>query len=162
VEIPSAEELGIETTAGMKEKRACFVTLKENGELRGCIGEIFPSQPLFNSVITHAIAAAVKDPRFEPVGKSEIGKLVIEISALTPPKEVSSYKDIRIGTDGMVMKKGFRSAVFLPQVAPEQKWDLEKTLSNLSRKAGLSADAWKEGASYLTFQAEVFGEEEKK
>ncbi|HBC86150.1 MAG TPA: hypothetical protein DCZ94_04260 [Lentisphaeria bacterium] len=159
---PTTEELGIELTAGMKEKRAAFVTLKEEGELRGCIGEIFPSQELYMSVIVHAIAAAVKDRRFEPVRKDEVDKLEIDISALTPPKEVASYKDIKIGTDGMVLKKGFRSAVFLPQVATEQGWNLETTLTHLANKAGLPSDAWKEGANYLTFQAEVFGEEEKK
>ncbi|MFA6291215.1 MAG: AmmeMemoRadiSam system protein B [Victivallales bacterium] len=159
--IPEPCYLGVVLTDGVKKERSCFVTLKEKGELRGCIGEIFPSQPLYKSVIVHAVAAAVRDPRFEPVGKSEVGKLSIEISALTPPKEVSSYRDIKIGTDGMVLKKGSRSAVFLPQVATEQGWDLEQTLGALSRKAGLPGNAWKEGASYLTFQAEVFGETEK-
>jgi AmmeMemoRadiSam system protein A len=159
--IPEPSDLGLVLTDGIKKERSCFVTLKENGELRGCIGEIFPSQPLYKSVIVHAVAAAVRDPRFEPVGKSEVGKLSIEISALTPPKEVASYKEIKIGTDGMVLKKNMRSAVFLPQVATEQGWTLDQTLSALSRKAGLPENAWKEGASYLTFQAEVFGEEEK-
>ena len=159
--IPEPSDLGVALTDGVKGRRSCFVTLRENGELRGCIGEIFPSQPLYRSVIVHAVAAAVRDPRFDPVGKSEVGKLTIEISALTPPKEVSSYKDIRIGTDGMVLEKGMRSAVFLPQVATEQGWNLEQTLSALSRKAGLPENAWKEGAGYLTFQAEVFGEAEK-
>ena len=159
--IPEPSDLGVELTDGVKGERSCFVTLKENGELRGCIGEIFPSQPLYKSVIVHAVAAAVRDPRFEPVVKNEVGKLTIEISALTPPKEVSSYREIKIGTDGMVLKKGMRSAVFLPQVATEQGWTLEQTLTALSQKAGLLGNAWKEGASYLTFQAEVFGEAEK-
>lgn len=159
--IPEPSDLNIQLTDGVKAKRSCFVTLKENGELRGCIGEIFPSQPLYKSVIAHAVASAFRDPRFEAVSKSEVGKLSIEISALTPPKEVASYKEIRIGTDGMVLKKSMRSAVFLPQVATEQGWNLEQTLSALSRKAGLPENAWKEGASYLTFQAEVFGEAEK-
>jgi AmmeMemoRadiSam system protein A len=159
--IPEPSDLGIALTDGVKEERACFVTLKENGELRGCIGEIFPSQPLYKSVIVHAVAAAVRDPRFEAVSKDEVGKLSIEISALTPPRGVSSYRDIKIGTDGMVLKKNMRSAVFLPQVATEQGWSLEQTLSALSRKAGLPENAWKEGASFLTFQAEVFGESEK-
>jgi len=158
---PAPAELGLVITEGVKERRAAFVTLKEKGELRGCIGEIFPSQPLYESVISNAVNAAVSDPRFNAVTKDEVKNLSIEISALTPPEKIDSYKDIRIGTDGMVLKKSGRSAVFLPQVAPEQGWDLETTLTYLSRKAGLSADAWKEGASYLTFQAEVFGEQEK-
>ncbi len=159
--IPEPSDLGVVLPDGVKEERACFVTLKENGELRGCIGEIFPGQPLYKSVIVHAVAAAVRDPRFEAVSKDEVGKLSIEISALTPPRGVSSYKDIKIGTDGMVLKKSMRSAVFLPQVATEQGWSLEQTLSALSRKAGLPENAWKEGASFLTFQAEVFGEADK-
>ncbi|HCE45968.1 MAG TPA: hypothetical protein DET40_20675 [Lentisphaeria bacterium] len=159
---PTPAELGFVLTDGVKEQRAAFVTLKEKGELRGCIGEIFPSQPLYESVLSNAVNSAVNDPRFNAVARDEVKNLSIEISALTPPKKVDSYKDIRIGTDGMVLKKSGRSAVFLPQVAPEQGWDLETTLTYLSRKAGLPADAWKEGASYLTFQAEVFGEDERK
>ncbi len=159
---PSPEDLGIELTPGMKEQRAAFVTLMEKGELRGCIGEIFPSQELYKSVISNAINAAVNDPRFMPVTKNEVKDIAIDISALTPPSKVDSYKDIKIGTDGMVIKKNGRSAVFLPQVATEQGWDLETTLTYLSRKAGLPMDAWREGASWLTFQAEVFSEHEKK
>ncbi len=159
---PSADDLGVKLTDGMKEQRAAFVTLKEKGELRGCIGEIYPSQELYKSVISNAVNAAVNDPRFNPVSKSEIKDVLIDISALTPPKEVASFKDIRIGVDGMVLRKNGRSAVFLPQVATEQGWNLETTLTYLSRKAGLPQDAWKEGASYLTFQAEVFREEQKK
>ena len=82
-------------------------------------------------------------------------------SALTPPAPVDSYEKIRIGTDGVVLRKDGRSAVFLPQVAPEQGWDLNQTLTHLSQKAGLPPDAWKEGASFLVFQADVFGESEK-
>ncbi|MFZ2657936.1 MAG: AmmeMemoRadiSam system protein B, partial [Victivallales bacterium] len=99
---PAPAELGLVITEGVKERRAAFVTLKEKGELRGCIGEIFPSQPLYESVISNAVNAAVSDPRFNAVTKDEVKNLSIEISALTPPEKVDSYKDIRIGTDGMV------------------------------------------------------------
>jgi AmmeMemoRadiSam system protein B/AmmeMemoRadiSam system protein A len=142
----------------LKEPRAAFVTLKENSQLRGCIGDIFPRQPLYKSVISNAVNAAVEDPRFYPVGKNELKDITIEISALTAPKPIASYKEIRIGIDGVVLKKGGYSAVFLPQVAPEQNWNIEEMLNNLSLKAGLPADGWKEGASFLVFQAEVFGE----
>jgi uncharacterized protein (TIGR00296 family) len=74
---------------------------------------------------------------------------------------VGSAKDIRIGTDGVVLRKNGKSAVFLPQVAPEQGWGVEETLTHLATKAGLKPDDWKEGASFLVFQAEVFGENEK-
>ena len=77
---------------------------------------------------------------------------------MTRPRSVPSSDDIRIGTDGIVLNKAGRSAVFLPQVAPEQGWDLSETLTHLSRKAGLAADDWKEGADFLVFQADVFGE----
>jgi len=145
----------------LKVARAAFVTLNKNHQLRGCIGDIFPRQPLYKSVISNAVNAAVNDPRFYPVSKDELKDITIEISALTPPKPIGSYKDIRIGIDGVVLEKGGYRAVFLPQVAPEQKWDRDEMLTHLSLKAGLPADAWKQGASFLVFQAEVFGEAEK-
>ena len=98
------------------------------------------------------------DPRFLPVPERELGTLRIEISALTPPRPVGSWRDIVLGRDGMTLEKGNSFAVFLPQVAPEQGWDLPTTLSYLSRKAGLDPDAWREGAKFETFQAEVFHE----
>jgi AmmeMemoRadiSam system protein B/AmmeMemoRadiSam system protein A len=145
----------------LKEPKAAFVTLTENRQLRGCIGDIFPRQPLYKSVISNAVYAAVEDQRFYPVGKDELKYITIEISALTAPKPIASYQEIRIGIDGVVLKKDGFSAVFLPEVAPEQKWDREEMLNHLSLKAGLPADGWKEGASFLVFQAEVFGEAEK-
>ena len=104
--------------------------------------------------------AAFADRRFPQLQKEEYDQIKIEISALTAPSPVASAQAIRIGTDGMVLSKDGRSAVFLPQVAPEQGWDLETTLTHLSTKAGLAPDAWKDGASFEVFQAEVFGEQE--
>lgn len=157
---PEPKEFGITITQAMKQQRAAFVTLKKNSMLRGCIGDILPRQPLYKSVINNAINASANDWRFLPVKISECNDITIEISALTTPKPVSSANDIRIGTDGIILGKDNRSAVFLPQVAPEQGWGLEETLSRLSQKAGLAADAWKQEADFLVFQAEVFGEEE--
>ena len=134
------------------------MTLKKHGRLRGCIGDILPRVPLAQSVINNAIHAAMHDSRFDPVTPSEVQDLHIDISALTIPRPVSSYQDIRIGTDGVILQKGARSAVFLPQVAPEQGWDIVQTLTHLSLKAGLSSNAWQENAEFLVFQAEVFGE----
>jgi AmmeMemoRadiSam system protein A len=114
---------------------------------------------LYKSVISNAVNAAVNDWRFSPVTAGELSKIKIEISALTVPKQIDSYSQIRLGTDGVVLKKDGHSAVFLPQVAPEQKWTLDEMLTQLSLKAGLPADAWKKDASFLVFQAEVFGEE---
>ncbi|MCX6998355.1 MAG: AmmeMemoRadiSam system protein B [Kiritimatiellaeota bacterium] len=151
-------DLGIEITAAMRQTMGAFVTLKERGELRGCIGEIFPKRPLFEAVMDHARNAALHDPRFRPVAAVELPQLEFEISALTPPRPVASYHEIVIGRHGMVLTKRGRSAVFLPQVAPEQGWDLPITLTYLAQKAGLRADDWKEGAEYLVFEAIVFHE----
>jgi AmmeMemoRadiSam system protein A len=158
--VPEASELGITISDAMRDPRAAFVTLKKNSQLRGCIGDIFPQRPLYKSVLYNAIYAGFRDKRFIPVTKDELDDIVIEISALTPPQPVASYHKIRIGTDGVVLNKDGQSAVFLPQVAPEQGWDINQMLTQLSLKAKLPGDAWKEGANFLVFQAVVFGEEE--
>ena len=124
-----------------------------------CIGDIFPRQPLYKSVIINAIRAAVNDKRFPRVTEAECNDIKIEISALTPPQPIASPGQIRIGVDGVVLNKNGQSAVFLPQVAPEQGWDVDQMLTRLSLKAGLPADAWKQGASFRVFQADVFGED---
>ena len=143
-----------------RAKMGAFVTLndKATGALRGCIGEIMPMRPLVEAVVSRAVDAALRDPRFSPVSERELGGLRVEVSALTPPKRVASWRDIVLGRDGMTLEKDGCFAVFLPQVAPEQGWDLPTTLSYLSQKAGLSSDAWREGATFETFQAEVFHE----
>jgi AmmeMemoRadiSam system protein A len=158
-EAPTAEELGVAITPAMESVCGAFVTLNENGDLRGCIGDIFPSRPLYKAVMGNAINAALRDPRFNPVQADEVPKLKIEISVLTPPHPIDSYKDIVIGKDGVVLSKDGRKAVFLPQVAPEQGWDVDTTLDHLAVKAGLPADAWREGAQFEVFQADVFSEE---
>ena len=137
-----------------------FVTLNDRvtGALRGCIGEIMPMRPLAEAVAGRAVDSALHDPRFMPVMERELGGLRVEVSALTPPKPVESWRDIVLGRDGMTLEKDGAFAVFLPQVAPEQGWDLATTLSYLSQKAGLSPDAWRKGAKFETFQAEVFHE----
>ena len=157
--VPEPADLSFTASESMQPPRAAFVTLKKNGQLRGCVGDIFPQRPLYKSVITNAIYAGFGDGRFPQLRKEEYDQLKVEISALTAPTPVASWHDIRIGVDGMVLSKDGHSAVFLPQVAPEQGWNLETTLQYLSEKAGLPPDAWKEGASFLVFQADVFGEE---
>jgi len=152
------EQLSVTVSEAMKQVRASFVTLKKDHALRGCIGEIYPSQPLFKSVLTNAVKSAVADHRFRPVGIEECAELTVEISALTPPRTVSGYQDIIIGKHGIVLSKSGQSAVFLPQVAPEQGWDVPQTLRQLSLKAGLPEDAWKENTQFMVFEAIVFGE----
>ena len=159
--VPQVSELNAAVNEAMKSPRAAFVTLKKNSRLRGCIGDIFPRRPLCRSVVINAINAGVNDKRFLPVTKEECNDIAIEISALTAPQPIASPDEIRIGIDGVVLNKDGRSAVFLPQVAPEQGWDVNQMLTRLSLKAGLSGDAWKEGANFLVFQAVVFAEEER-
>lgn len=145
-------------TPGMKAVRGAFVTLHQKGELRGCIGEIFPRRPLYEAVKEHAVNSGVYDNRFEPVRLEDLPSLEFEISALTVPQRMDSYRKILLGKHGVVLRKEGRSAVFLPQVAREQGWDIETTLEALSRKAGLPGDAWKNQAEFLVFEAEVFSE----
>ena len=151
---------GSDAPKSTQAKMGAFVTLsdKATGALRGCIGEILPMRPLVEAVAARAVDSALRDPRFSPVSERELAGLRVEVSALTPPKRVASWRDIVLGRDGMTLEKDGCFAVFLPQVAPEQGWDLPTTLSYLSQKAGLSSDAWRNGATFETFQAEVFHE----
>ena len=148
-----------EATENMKKVAGCFVTLNIGGNLRGCIGEIEPFRELYQAVTARAVDSAFRDPRFPQLSPEELRRVTIEISALTPAKPVASWKEIVIGKHGMTITKNGRSAVFLPQVAPEQGWDLAETLTYLSRKAGLAEDAWKmPDAKFTVFEAIVFHE----
>jgi AmmeMemoRadiSam system protein A len=118
-----------------------------------------PEEGLAKNVRRHAENAALHDYRFNPVPADEVSQLHIEISVLSVPQSIHSWRDIQIGRDGIILRYQGCSAVFLPQVAPEQGWDVEQTLMHLSMKAGLPPDAWKrDNAQFLTFQAQVFGE----
>ena len=140
-------------------KMGCFVTLKIGGDLRGCIGEIEPRRPLYQAVTERAVDSAFRDPRFPQLSPEEFRQVEIEISALTPSRPVKSWQEIEIGRHGMTVTKDGRSAVFLPQVAPEQGWTLEQTLTQLCRKAGLNGDAWRSpDARFTVFEAIVFNE----
>lgn len=146
-------------TPNLKAQRGAFVTLKLHGVLRGCIGYIQLQEPLYAVVQENTINAASRDSRFAPVQADELSSIEIEISVLTQPKPVASYKDILLGVHGIILRKGSGQAVFLPQVAPEQGWDLTETLRHLSLKAGLARDAWKHpDATFSVFTAEVFEE----
>lgn len=158
---PDPDELGIVITSAMNQVMGGFVTLHKHSILRGCIGDIFPQRPLYRVVMDQAVNAAVNDSRFTPVQEEELKDIELEISALTPPYPVSSYKEIIPGRHGIVLSKHGHSAVFLPQVASEQGWDLETTLTRLSLKAGLPQDSWKKGAQFLIFEAIVFSEKDE-
>ena len=157
---PPREELASNAPKSTLANMGVFVTLNDKltGALRGCIGEILPMRPLVEAVAERTVDAALRDPRFSPVQERELSSLRVEVSALTPPRRVASWREIVLGRDGMTLEKNGRFAVFLPQVAPEQGWDLPTTLSYLSQKAGLASDAWRDGATFETFQAEVFHE----
>ncbi|MDD4101200.1 MAG: AmmeMemoRadiSam system protein B [Kiritimatiellae bacterium] len=142
-------------TEGMQAVRGGFVTLHKRGDLRGCIGEIVPRREIWKAVREQALNAAFNDPRFPSLRKDELKEIDIEISILTPPRPVGSWREIEIGRHGMVLSKGGRSAVFLPQVAPEQGWGIEETLTHLALKAGLGAEDWREGAEFLVFEAQI-------
>ena len=157
---PTTGELGIDTSGPLGEPYGVFVTLNRDGRLRGCIGNIWPEEPLAEAIIGRTIDAAVHDRRFRPVTADELDVIDIEISVLTVPTFVASHDDIEIGRHGIVLQKQRRRAVYLPQVAPDQGWDLEQTLGHLSEKAGLTADAWRSGTQFEVFEAQVFEEEQ--
>jgi AmmeMemoRadiSam system protein A len=141
------------------EKRGAFVTLKKKGNLRGCIGNFQSRENLSRTIREMALAAAFEDPRFPPVTLSELSKIDIEISVLTPLQEVKDPREIKIGEDGIYITRGSNRGVFLPQVATEQGWDLETFLENCCYKAGLPGDAWEQkGTRIEKFQAIIFGE----
>jgi AmmeMemoRadiSam system protein B/AmmeMemoRadiSam system protein A len=151
-------ELDLEITRPMQEIMGAFVTLHRHGQLRGCIGEIFPRRALHEAVKEQAVNAAFHDPRFPRLREDELSQIDIEVSALSAPYPVDSHEDIEIGRHGIVLCKGSRSAVFLPQVAPEQGWDLAETLTHLALKAGLGPDDWQSGCEFQVFEATVFSE----
>ncbi len=142
------------------EERAVFVTLHKDGDLRGCIGHMQARMPLYKAVIEMATASAFEDPRFPSVQKEELNKIEIEISILSPMERILDYKQIRLGIDGVWIKSGFRSGVYLPQVAIDTGWDLETFLRSLcSSKAGLPADAYKDpNVEIYIYQVEKFNE----
>ncbi len=151
-----------ESDPELRRAQGAFVTLRRGGELRGCIGNLAGNAPLYLTIEEMAIEAATGDPRFSPMTTSELKEITIEISVLSPMRKVAGPEEIVLGTHGVVVRKGFNSGVFLPQVAAETGWSKEEFLSYLcSHKAGLPPDAWKTGGADLyVFTAEVFDEEE--
>jgi len=150
-----AAELGIPPSARLSEHRGAFVTLTNGGSLRGCIGFIEGVEPLVQAVLANAVSAALDDPRFPPVESAELGQLDVEVSALTPLRAIVGPEQIELGRHGIVLSKAGRRAVFLPQVAPEQGWDLPTTLTQLALKAGLEPDAWRRGCKLQVFESEI-------
>jgi AmmeMemoRadiSam system protein B/AmmeMemoRadiSam system protein A len=154
------------TGPDQERRQGVFVTLnrtnpdevRAKGRLRGCIGQAEPSFPLYYGTVQAALDAALRDPRFEPVTASELPRLEVEVTVLSPRRPLDSWRDIKLGTHGIVLQKGDKAAIFLPQVAPEQGWTIEQTLEALSEKAGLPPDGWKEGARFSVFTGQAFEE----
>jgi len=144
-----------EITPKLKIPTATFVTLKIKGELRGCIGSLAPSEPLYLSVHHNAVNAALHDYRFNPVSKTELPAISVDVSILSPIRDIPSLDEFKLGQQGIILGKGMARSVFLPEVALEQKWTKEETLTHLARKAGLEGDAWRKGAKFQVFESAV-------
>jgi len=142
--------------------QGAFVTLHIHGELRGCIGAFTSQQPLYETIQEMALASAFEDPRFPPLDKRELASIDIEISVLSPLKEIRSPEEIIVGKHGIYITKGFNRGVLLPQVATEYGWDRDTFLNHTCLKAGLPAGTWKkEKVKIEVFTAQIFGEKER-
>ncbi len=141
-------------------RQGMFVTLTIGGNLRGCMGHFDNDTPIAELAARQAVVSATHDPRFARVQPQELAAISIEISVLSNPEPVPSWRDIVVGTHGVIIEKSGRRATFLPQVAPEQGWDRDTMLSHLAVKAGLTPGAWREGASFKVYTAQVFGEKD--
>jgi AmmeMemoRadiSam system protein A len=144
----------------LRRPSGAFVTLNErSGELRGCIGSIEAVAPLAQAVASSAVNAAFRDPRFYPVTKEELPNLHIEISVMSPIVPVTDVDEIEVGRDGLIVSRGGRAGLLLPQVATEYGWDRDTFLRQTCLKAGLPADCWQSPECRIEkFSAEVFGE----
>lgn len=146
-------------TPKLKEKCATFVTFKNKGELRGCMGCLEAVEPMYLSVYRSAYNAS-RDSRFvfNPIRPAEISEMEIHVSLLSPRRKIDSIDEFKIGQHGIWLEKGGHGAVYLPEVAVEQGWTKEETLSSLSLKAGMSSDAWREGAQFMVYESVVLSE----
>ncbi len=146
---------------GLGFPRGAFVTIHRRGALRGCIGNFFSDQPLAHTVEEMAVAAASHDPRFPPVSPAELEELDLEISVLSPLREVEDVSEIEVGTHGIYIVSPRGRGVLLPQVATEYGWDRDTFLDQTCLKAGLEPGCWKDPQTkVLVFSAQVFGEKD--
>ncbi len=145
-------------TTALLSHSGCFVTIKQQGQLRGCIGTFIGQQPLWQTVREMAVSAATRDPRFYPMKPADLADFTLEISVLSPLQQIQSVSEIEVGTHGLYLIKGHSHGVLLPQVATEYGWDRETFLQHTCRKAGLPDTAWQKDCEIYIFSAEVFGE----
>lgn len=148
-----------ESGGALDTPRGAFVSIHRGDDLRGCLGRLESDWAIARVVAHLGRAVADSDPRFAPVTVEELDELSIEISAVTPGRDVRSVDEIEIGRHGLIIECGSRRGLLLPQVATEHVWDVEMFLSHTCIKAALPADAWKRDARILIFEAEVFGED---
>jgi AmmeMemoRadiSam system protein B/AmmeMemoRadiSam system protein A len=142
----------------LARRSGAFVTLRKDGELRGCIGRLWADRPLYERVREMAVAAATEDSRFPPLTVEELDEVDIEISVLSPLRRVTDIEQIEVGTHGLVIVKAGQQGVLLPQVPVEEGWDREEFLEHLCLKAGLLPNCWTEQPALYAFTAVVFGE----
>jgi AmmeMemoRadiSam system protein B/AmmeMemoRadiSam system protein A len=158
--LPEIDDVNL--SENLKAECGAFVTLKENGELRGCIGRFEASEPLYKVIQQMTVASSTQDYRFLPVKPVEVDKLEIEISVLTPMRKINSIDEIQLGKHGIYIRKGMRGGTFLPQVATETGWTKEEFLGHCAQdKAGIGWDGWKDADIYI-YEALVFSENELK
>lgn len=143
-----------------QECAGAFVTLRRRARLRGCIGRIGAKQSVVEVVAYSARAAALEDPRFDPVRPDELAEIEIELSILSPPEDIAPHQ-IEVGKHGLIVSRGWQRGVLLPQVAAEYRWERMRFLEETCVKAGLKRDAWKDAQTLVFgFTAEVFSESE--
>jgi AmmeMemoRadiSam system protein A len=144
-------------TPALAEAHGVFVTLHREGKLRGCVGVIEAVGTLAATTRYAAVAAALDDPRFLPVGPEEVSNLQIEISVLSPLVDIDPSQ-IQVGVHGLLISRGTQRGLLLPQVAADHHWTSERFLQETCRKAGMPADAWQRGARIQAFTAQVIEE----
>jgi AmmeMemoRadiSam system protein B/AmmeMemoRadiSam system protein A len=150
-------------SAPLLDDRGAFVTLKEHGELRGCIGYTSAARPLIETVRDVAAYAAVRDPRFPAVREGELKDLEYEVSVLSPFRRVLDFNQVQVGRHGLLVVNGNDQGLLLPQVPTEQGWDRTTFLDQTCLKAGLPRACWKDpDTDVFMFTALVFGESKKK
>lgn len=148
----------LERGGTLDEPLGVFVSIHNEDDLRGCLGRLDVDRPLAETVVDLAALVSDSDPRFDPVSPAELPTLDVEISVLTPEREITSIDEIEVGRHGLIVERGYRRGLLLPQVATERDWDVETFLVQTCLKAGLPEDAWRNGARIWIFEAQVFSE----
>jgi AmmeMemoRadiSam system protein A len=143
----------------LAESHGIFVSLHHGKQLRGCIGNVAPSQPLYRTTARCAVAAATEDPRFSSVMLEELSLVSFELSVLGMPEPVHDVEAIEIGKHGLIISKGSARGLLLPQVAVEYRWNRNQFLAETCIKAGVHSNAWREDATIHSFTADVFRDE---